>query len=241
MVMNLLTLNLLTLSLCVLCFGAALRWATRDYARWVALGPGGLPHSPIGWLVMTGLRLFKRDGRNPHRLDAAQAAEGDQGYLGTVVRRQGMRPCVAPHPIPHRQLTDTISKDHLKRLQALFDDRVAANPESVQYKQSFFEKHHQAITLKDARCGHVFALISHGEIAHIHPSDGSMHMVLSPSDARQVLTHQWGELHSLAGFMNRLPSTYAFIYAPRTEADFSVVERVLDASIAFMAQRPRPE
>lgn len=233
------TMNLLTLSLCFIFFSAALYWAIRDYGRWKALGPGGLPHSLIGWLSMAGLRLLKRDGRNPKRLDSALSATEEHSYLGAVVRRQGMRPRVAPHPIPHRQLSETISQENLKRLQSLFDERVEANRETVQYKQSFFEKHHAAITLHDPRCGHVFALISHGEIAHIHPSDGSMHMVLSPSDAKQVLTHQWGELHSLAGFMNRLPSTYTFIYAPRTDEDFSTVKRILDASIAFMAKHPR--
>ena len=41
--------------------------------------------------------------------------------------------------------------------------------------------------------------ITHAEIGHMHPTDGSMHMILSPSDAKVVIESGWGELHGLAG------------------------------------------
>lgn len=41
------------------------------------------------------------------------------------------------------------------------------------------------------------------ELAHIHLTEGSLHVVLSPQDARQVVEKRWGELHRLAGLFYR--------------------------------------
>lgn len=220
----------------LLAIAALASWAIKDFARWKALGIGGLPHSAAGWLAMSFLRLLKRDGRQARRLDSALSSD-DAGYLGALVRRQGLRPVVAPHPIPQRQLTGTISEEDLARLQQLFGREIDRNPSELHLARSFFEKHHDAITLKHPQCGHVHALVSHGEIAHIHPSDGSMHMVLSPADARLVLDRHWGELHALAGLFNRLPVSYTFVYAPRGDADFQAIQQILSASVAFMTRR----
>ena len=214
-------------------------WAHNDFARWKALGPGGLPHTPAGWLAMSLLRLLKRDGRRAARL-ASTVAREPRGHLGPLPPRHGERPLVAPYPIPHRQLSDTASPEILGRLLDLFDKEVEKNKGTVHFATSFFEKHHEAITLMHPECGHVHALVSHGEVAHIHPSDGSMHMVLSPCDAQTVLERQWGELHSLAGLFNRLPSSYALVYAPRHGADLETIERILSASVMHMATPRHP-
>ena len=229
----------LTLIACSSAIVAITWWITRDFARWKSLGPGGLPHSLAGWLAMSFLRLLKRDGRDAKRLVSTVASD-ERSYLGTMVRRQGSRPLVAPYPIPHRQLSDTVSSENLDRLVNLFDQEVEKNKDTVHYAQSFFEKHHDAITLKHPECGHVHALVSHGEIAHIHPSDGSMHMILSACDAKTVLDSHWGELHSLAGLFNRLPTSYTFVYAPRNEADLEAIQRILSASVTFMTKPFHP-
>ena len=84
-----------------------------------------------------------------------------------------------------------------------------------------------------------------GEIAHIHPSDGSMHMTLSPSDAKTVIEAGWGELHPLAGLNEGLPATYIMIYSPRSTEENAVIERILKAAVEYAAgpllkeQRPR--
>ena len=182
---------------------------------------------------MSFLRLLKRDGRDPKRLASAMTTE-PVGHLGPLDPRQGRRPDVSPYPIPHRQLSDTACSEDLERLLRLFDQEVEKNKDTVHYAKSFFENHHDAITLKHPECGHVHALVSHGEIAHIHPSDGSMHMILSARDAQTVLESRWGELHSLAGLFNRLPSSYTLVYAPRNEADLDAIQRILSASVTFM-------
>jgi hypothetical protein len=41
------------------------------------------------------------------------------------------------------------------------------------------------------------------ELAHIHLSEGSLHVALSPQDARRVIEKKWGELHRLSGLFYR--------------------------------------
>ena len=97
---------------------------------------------------------------------------------------------------------------------------------------SHFEKHTAAVTLRPA-CRHgVDARLARGEIAHIHPSDGSIHMVLGPSDTRTVIERGWGERHGLAGIALGLPATYTLIYAPRDREEVDTIAAILDAAIA---------
>jgi Family of unknown function (DUF5519) len=226
-------LMVLVLALSVL----AMRWAMLDYRRWVALGVGGLPHTPAGWLAMSALRLLKRDGIKAAHLKRHIQSNDDHHYLGNVMKRAGQRPLVPAYSVPQRQLTQTIALQHLAQLKSVFDAVVQAQADQVQYQPSFYEKHNEAITLCHPDCGHAYGLISHGEVAHIHPVDGSMHMILSPSDAAKVIEAGWGELHGLAGFMDRLPVSYTFVYAPRDEQEVEVVRQLLDAAVAHMTER----
>ncbi len=93
---------------------------------------------------------------------------------------------------------------------------------------SAFEKHNDAIWLNGAT-----AL---GEIAHIHPSDGSVHVVLSPTDAGWVLEAGRGELHPLVG-KGGLSSTYMLLYSPITSSDVAVIRSILDAGVAYAEAR----
>ena len=75
------------------------------------------------------------------------------------------------------------------------------------------------------------------KIAHIHPSDSSMHMILGPSDAVAAIECGWAELHGLAGIAVGLPVTYLMVYAPRDETDLVVVAELLDTAIKYAMQR----
>jgi hypothetical protein len=99
-----------------ICLFAVLVWAVMDYRRWVALGVGGLPHTPRGWLVMSMLRMLKRDGVKAKQLKPHIHASDDHEYLGRMVRRAGVRPFVPASAKPQRQLTDTISAPNLNQL-----------------------------------------------------------------------------------------------------------------------------
>ncbi len=160
-------------------------WAVGDYRRWRALGPSGLPANWRGWLATTRLRLRMRDPLAVEPLLARLGEAGDQLRLDTLPPRAGKRPRIAPHPVPHRQLDQRAGDAALAALQAVFERAVSADAERLTFAPSWFEKRNRAVTAR--ACGCADAHASHGEIAHIHPADGSMHMILGPSDCRAAI------------------------------------------------------
>lgn len=210
-------------------------WARRDFRAWVALGPAGLPHTLAGWVAMTALRPLKRDGRAAQALTPVLHQEDDHAYLGTLMRRAGQRPRVPVYPIPQRQEDELSSPTMLQRLQALFEQHVNQRDSLLTWNLSRFERHNRAMVLRQPQCGWTCAARWGGEVAHIHPGDGSMHMILSPSDAHVVIQQGWGELHSLSGRLGLLPESYTFVYAPRNDEDLRAIEVILRAAIDHMS------
>lgn len=214
---------------------AATIWARKDYLGWISLGKGGLPSNLRGWLVTTRFRMRKRDPIETGSYAADDDEPDNISYLDDLPRRNGPRPAIAPWPIPHRQLSQFVGSGIRQQLDALFNQAVARHADTVHFKLSFFEKHCPAVTLLNPGCGHVHARFGEGETAHIHPGDGSMHMIFSPRDAKKVLDASWGERHPMSGVLPELPSTYVYIYPPRDEYELAVVGQLLDAAIAHMA------
>jgi hypothetical protein len=227
-------------------FAAAIIWIFRDYQKWRALGPGGLPANLIGWLKTTRMRLQKGDPLDTDSYTAQIGAAGDCSFLAELPKREGRRPAIAVHPVPHRQLDQFVGDDMRGKIKNLFDAKVAGGSELLEYKQSYLEKRHQALFLRRLEGAHSHAANSHGEIAHIHPSDNSMHMIFSASDAHTVILGGWGERHPLAGRPLPgtelvLPDTYLLIYPPRNDFELKVAARLLDAAVRHMAVLPRSE
>jgi len=236
----------IALTVVALGLAATAIWVFLDYRKWRALGPGGLPPNFVGWLKTTRMRLHKGDPLDTERYAKQIGLAGDRAFLGELSKREGQRPTIAVHPVPHRQLDQFVSDDMRQKVKELFDAKVAHNFELIEYKHSYLEKRHQAVFLRHSENGHAHAVNSHGEIAHIHPSDSSMHMLFSPSDARTVILGSWGERHPLAGGPLPgtelvLPDTYLFIYPPRNDFELGVTARLLDAAVSHMAVLLRPE
>lgn len=229
----------LLLILLGLALAAAVAWARRDYNSWVALGPGGLPHTLGGWLTTVQNRLTQIDPRDPAGLAPEVGRADDVALLGELPSRNGGLPEIAKWPIPHRQLDQFASTGMRKQLEASFDEAVRRHADTLHVKLSVFERHNPAIFLRDPRCGHRHVSYGQGETAHIHPSDGSMHMILSAKDAMRVIDAGWGERHPMAGVMARVPFTYIFVYPPRDEFELKVVEQLLEASILHMLKAPK--
>jgi len=177
----------------------ALVWAYFDYRAWHNLGAGGVPHNVVGWALITAARPLKID---PHDITGFEQGIGrgtDIVTLNDLPRRTGGRPEIALHPIPHRQLTQTGASTTLTVLQSAVDELVQRNKELLEFRTSRFETHNAAVWLRDPAKGNPDTL-SGGEIAHVHPSDGSIHVILSPSDAKTVMEAGWGELHLISGY-----------------------------------------
>ena len=177
--------------------------------------------------------MIAQDELHPGPIHAAAAIDDLRAW--TKPRpRTGPRPTVSPYPIPHRQLNQLAEPVVRARLSELFAKAVSRHEQDVHFALSHFEKRHMAITLKSAASK--VGERSHGEIAHIHPSDHSMHMVLSRTDAIAAIEAGWAQRHGLAGIAVGLPLTYVMVYSPRGEQDLQIVGELLEAAIAYATQ-----
>ena len=202
----------------------------RDYKNWLALGPGGLPYNVGGWFTTLWRELQGHDPLDVERYANHIGVANDSSYLDGIGIREGTRPHVGHWPIPQRQLDQLANSEMKKKAFELFEAKIVASPELLGKRLSVFEKRNEALALLKPEIGGPAAKKTAGEIGHIHPTDGSMHMTLSPRDAKKVIENGWGQAHLLAG-RGALPDTYIFIYPPRNEQELIVTTRILDAAI----------
>ncbi|KAJ7052564.1 hypothetical protein C8F01DRAFT_997919 [Mycena amicta] len=207
-----------------------------NYRRYVALGESQLTKFGLfGWLTTVALTGLGRE-----TLSTAEYGEKVQGCIdaGEMVERRGSRPQTGWHSAPHRQIDRLPSEEMAKRLEEMFAKHVAANPKLVQLVESSpHEQLHPGMVIHpDIATPHRDAEWAVREIAHIHPTDHSMHLVLSPADSKVAIELGWAERHPLSGVfkMFPLPGTYLLVYAPRDDEELEIVERLLIASIKYM-------
>jgi hypothetical protein len=209
----------------------------RDYRSWYALGEGGVPHNVVGWLMVTLMRIRKREPLGIGPYASMLGVVPDDRWLGGLSRRSGDRPRIAPYPVPHRQLDQPGDEVARALVDKFFADAVADAGKQLFWRRSVFERHTFAITVSPHLISHDTVRQTRGEVAHVHPADGSMHMIFSPSDAVVVLESGWGERHPLAGVGGRLPLTYLLVYSPRSADEADIVSTLLRASIAYMTHQ----
>ena len=213
-----------------------------EFQRWVGLGVGGLPHTLEGFRTLQGLNEKLRNPLDLSLISALIEQEGDLQVLGNLPQRSGTRPTVAAFAIPHRQTDQHNSTAVRQKQQTVFDEVVAQNQTVVHYQKSYFERHNEAVFLNNSEHGNQTVVrATHGEVGHMHPTDGSMHFSLSPSDTKEVSQKGWGELHGLAGQVykgdHEVPITYTMVYSPRTEPELAITKQILQAAIRYSSLR----
>lgn len=114
---------------------------------------------------------------------------------------------------------------------------LASNsPAQLKFGTSILERGGPALQIQAQIEPHPGARGTRGEIAHMHPLDGSVHVSLAPRDAKLVIDMGWGERFGLGGTV--VPVTYIMVYAPRPgaaeEREAEIVERILTAGMKFM-------
>ena len=215
-----------------------------DYRFFLSLGPGGIPSTPSGYVLTLLLRLIARHDVlvPPPALPISSPflpyfRPGTPHPTLPFPRPSATRPRVAGLA-PHRQTTQQGAPADVQRLHAAFHALAAAHPSLARTGKSCFEKHSLALFLTrlsaalggegpgadvwwNKTCG------APPEIAHLHGSDGSLHLTLHPEDASAVMAAGWGERHPLAG--RRLPAGYVMVYAPRGEREVGVVMEIVRA------------
>lgn len=71
------------------------------------------------------------------------------------------------------------------------------------------------------------------EFAHIHPAyDGSLHAMLSASEAEAIMAAGWGEPHPMAARRGP-PINNVMLYGPRDEAELATVVAIVRRSYHF--------
>lgn len=91
------------------------RYAYLDYRGWYALGGGGLPHNPFGWLVQSLMRLrASRDVRDSNCYDLAMRSsdlERTRFLDDELPAWTGKAPKTGVWVAPHRQLEQVASAE----------------------------------------------------------------------------------------------------------------------------------
>jgi Family of unknown function (DUF5519) len=199
-------------------------WPRRDYAAWVALGEGGISHGVAGWCLVSILRLLSQCGSVVPR----ELPGGRTSALADLPFRSQARPRVAPHPIPHRELTGHCSPRLLEDLTELVRAEQERHVDHTSMALSEYEKHYEGLYVPRTK---QLGVSRTGEIVHVHRLQGSLHVQLSDADALVVYERGWGELHPLAFLGRWVPRTWCLLYHPRDADDFRVVERIVSTAV----------
>lgn len=228
-----------------LALGAAIV-AYFDYRAYVALGPHGLPDTFWGWQRQLRMCLKSRKDTTipaPYDLGLVAGTHDREMFLprtaaGGLSWRPGNKaPRVPGFVAPQRQTTDIASAKTKKAMFSYLDELVGANAGALQTKTSVLEGPVPAMGMKDfesmpeARRPQVLTRTA-GEMCHIHPPDGSTHLLLSLADQKRVIELGWGRRHRLSGG-GLLPWNYTFIYAPRDEEEMVVWRSIVVAGARF--------
>ena len=138
---------------------------------------------------------------------------------------------------PQRQTSDIATDEMKQAMYAYLDNIVSSQSAALQTQKSVLEGPVPAMGIKDfsslsdTEKPEVFRA-TRGEIAHIHPPDGSTHMIMSLADQKSVIETGWGRRHRLSGG-GILPWNYTFVYAPRNEREFEVWKSIVGATVDF--------
>ncbi|OLN83719.1 hypothetical protein CCHL11_08706 [Colletotrichum chlorophyti] len=225
--------------------------AVRDYRAYIALGPGGVPHNLAGWLFVT---LAIRPFALPQASATATAdypSEGAHEDILDLPPRKGERATLGGI-VPHRQLTQHAPEKMREFIQNLYANAATQNPSILEQKRSLYERHNPALFVSSDLLKNPpsssdplpeTARVARGEISHPH-ADLSIHIYLSPADAKIAIDRGWAERHRLSlprssWFANRyhVADSYLMIYGPRDEEEMEVLAVFLRNAVRFMTGR----
>jgi len=234
-----------------------------DYQKWLQLGPAGPPYNIFGYFISILLRPLKASRFDTSFSSNARFLKkigpvGERTFLKDedVPERKGPRPEIGKWILPQRQLDQKAggqkSKEVRKllenlcwfsclltkyqRFETLIQSLADEKPDKLSVRTSVLERTGPALALNASVQKHPGAYGTRNEIVHLHESEGSMHVCLSPPDAKLVIERGWAERFGLSGSI--VPVTYVMIYAPRhgetEEEEVKIVEGIIRAGVKFM-------
>ncbi|KHN98024.1 uncharacterized protein MAM_04413 [Metarhizium album ARSEF 1941] len=212
--------------------------AYRDYRAYIAFGPHGLPDNFRGWCTQLLLSRVSRKDTTvpaPYDMEVVKKSCGPNASTSYLARplaaRRGPRPEIPGFTAPQRQVTATASSDMKLQMDAYLRSLTRANDETIQFELSVLEGPVPAVQLKKGLERPHYLDKTKGEMIHVHPPDGSTHLLLSLADSKAVIETGWGQRHRLSGSL--LGWGYTLIYAPRSQADFETWKDMVCASVGY--------
>ncbi|KAL4945887.1 hypothetical protein BDV06DRAFT_209193 [Aspergillus oleicola] len=213
----------------------------KDYHAFLALGPGGTPSTPSGYLRICILRLVTiRNPLEPPSIPPTLHPTTGVLSRSSIPIRPGPRPTVKGIA-PQRQITQKATSNMYDLLSKQIHHFASSHPNTLYTATSCFEKHSTGIfyllpTTPLATTGTTNHRITcNGEVCHSHPSDGSLHLTLHPADIKVVLERGWAQRHPLATDnwwwgLRSVPRGFVMVYAPRNEEELRVVGEIIRAA-----------
>jgi hypothetical protein len=135
--------------------------------------------------------------------------------------------------MPQRQHPEHIDPSTRARLQTLMEQLSCSHPDILEIKPSHTEgkSTNGLYARRNLETLNPIAkdrILDH-EIAHAHPADNSLHVLLSDPDAKKVIEAGWGEMFPLP-----LSVKMTMVYAPRNVAELAVIEDIVHAGIKWV-------
>lgn len=217
-------------------------WTLSDYREWCAFGTGGTPPTWKGYWRMTTIRIRRmlslgRDSLTDH----SQLSSASPRYLDDSVFpvRAGERPALMSRtmpqrqqPYPHGQIPIQV-QSRVRRMISAYGSMYA---ELLQVEASRTEGGSTDAIYARKELDSIPARVRQDhsglnmEVAHVHPSEGSLHVWLSEGDARTVVQSKWGVRFPLA-FVDK---GWTMVYAPRSMEEADVVEDIVKAAVSWV-------
>jgi hypothetical protein len=215
-----------------------------NYYAWLKVPDAALPRNIVGYIIQLCLGPLRAVPFTLLSYDEPEEIVKCGEHVGTrsfvpqdLPERKGPRPEVGKWMASHRQVSQLTNDDMHKicvlkyetscidnryLLQTAIDQLVVERSSHVVVKTSTLEKTSDTIFVADSiATPHAIYIASSREIAHVHEGihggDYSLHILLSATDCKEVVTKKWGERMPLVGTL--VLEQYIIIYTRRTKEE----------------------
>lgn len=146
-----------------------------------------------------------------------------------LAQRSGPKP-ETTNSLPHSQVTQHGPDELIERLHTWCFSLPDVNEED----SGISVPGSRALILRDGVQSNPAGFMIGREFAHIHPhpDNGSMHLVLSAEDAREMIAEGWGENHYLVD-QGKWAEGLVMVFSPRDEDELEAVKAIVTRSYEF--------
>ncbi|CAN9372656.1 unnamed protein product [Alternaria alternata] len=209
-----------------------------DFKSWQSFGTGGTPPTLEGYIKIRRWGLYLLYTRQ-NLLDASPIPDSGTSYIKPqkVPNRVGRRPGLTRWTLPQRQFPEKITPGASATLHNLMREFADAKAYS-KYIETGPSKTEggtgSAIYVKpDVKTINPVAHKIFFEVAHVHPAENSLHVYVSPQDAKLVMKRGWGQRFPVTWLA---PPSWIMVYAPRNEDEVEIVREIVRAAALPVAR-----